>query len=73
MPPAEFEPAIPASSRPQTHALDRAATGIGIRVTVKQANRAVYCHWAHSILRTAILPNVLDLSEAAAVEWMGGA
>ena len=26
---AEFEPAIPASERPQTHALDRAATGIG--------------------------------------------
>jgi hypothetical protein len=29
MPPAEFEPAIPASKRPQTHALDRSATGIG--------------------------------------------
>jgi hypothetical protein len=28
---AAFEPAIPASKRPQTHALDRAATGIGIR------------------------------------------
>jgi len=28
MPPAEFEPAIPASERPQTHDLDRAATGI---------------------------------------------
>jgi hypothetical protein len=27
--PAEFEPAIPASERSQTHALDRAATGIG--------------------------------------------
>jgi hypothetical protein len=26
MPPAAFEPAIPASERPQTHALDRAAT-----------------------------------------------
>jgi hypothetical protein len=26
---AEFEPTIPASERPQTHALDRAATGIG--------------------------------------------
>jgi hypothetical protein len=25
---AEFEPAIPASERPQTHALDHAATGI---------------------------------------------
>jgi len=29
MPPAEFEPAIPASERPQTQALDRAATGTG--------------------------------------------
>ena len=27
MPPAGFAPAIPASGRPQTHALDRAATG----------------------------------------------
>jgi hypothetical protein len=32
MPPAGFELAIPASERPQTHALDRAATGIGIMI-----------------------------------------
>jgi hypothetical protein len=30
MPPAGIEPPIPASERPQTHALDRAATGIGL-------------------------------------------
>jgi len=29
MSPAVFEPTISASERPQTHALDRAATGIG--------------------------------------------
>jgi hypothetical protein len=29
MPPVGFEPEIPESGRPQTHALDRAATGIG--------------------------------------------
>jgi hypothetical protein len=29
MPPVGFEPVIPASARPQIHALDRAATGIG--------------------------------------------
>jgi len=29
MPPAGFEPIIPASEWPQTHALDRTATGIG--------------------------------------------
>jgi hypothetical protein len=29
MPPAEFEPTIPEGEQPQTHTLDRAATGIG--------------------------------------------
>jgi len=29
MPPAGFEPTIPASERPQTYALDRAATATG--------------------------------------------
>ena len=28
---AGFEPAVPTSERPQTHAIDRAATGICIR------------------------------------------
>jgi len=30
--PARFEPAIPASERPQTNALDRATTEIGLRI-----------------------------------------
>ena len=30
MPPAGFEPKIPAGERPQTHALDSAVTGIGL-------------------------------------------
>jgi hypothetical protein len=30
MPPAGFEPAIPASERPRTYALQRAATGISL-------------------------------------------
>jgi hypothetical protein len=30
MSPAGFEPAAPESERPQTHVLDRAATGIGL-------------------------------------------
>jgi hypothetical protein len=42
MPPVGFEPMIPASARPQTYALDRAATGIGtfyytLNVSCKQA------------------------------------
>jgi len=31
--PAGFETEIPASERPQAHALDRAATGIGLKAT----------------------------------------
>ena len=34
MPMVGFEPTVPASVRPQTHALDRAATGIGITIHV---------------------------------------
>ena len=32
VPPAGFEPTIPASERPQTHAFDRAATGTGFLI-----------------------------------------
>ena len=38
MPPAGFEPAIPASERPQTDALGRAATGIGSDVRKRTVN-----------------------------------
>jgi hypothetical protein len=39
MPSVGFEPAIPASERPQTHALDRTATGIGLLIiTLKYLN-----------------------------------
>jgi len=41
MPPAGFEGAITASERPQTHALDRAATGIGIYTVTW--GKFVYC------------------------------
>jgi hypothetical protein len=34
MPAVGFEPTIPASERPQTHALDRAAAGIGTKTTI---------------------------------------
>jgi hypothetical protein len=42
MPPAEFEPEIAASKRPQTHALDSAATGIG--------SEDIYLHWTELAL-----------------------
>ena len=38
MPPAGFEPAIPASNRPQTLALDRWTTGIGMKSCLGGAN-----------------------------------
>ena len=33
MPPVEIEPAISAGERPETYALDRAATGTGVRTS----------------------------------------
>jgi hypothetical protein len=50
-PPTGFEPAIPASERPQTHALDRAATAIGCRriyacqidKTICKREKSVFC------------------------------
>ena len=38
MPPVGFEPTISAGERPQTHALDRAATGTGIKKIFKNLN-----------------------------------
>jgi hypothetical protein len=38
MPSVGFEPAIPASERPQTHIIDRAATGIGVFVYIDTNN-----------------------------------
>jgi hypothetical protein len=40
MPPSGFELTIPASERPQTHALDRAATGIDYEMFAGMENRA---------------------------------
>jgi hypothetical protein len=42
MPPAGFTPAISASERPQTHALDRAAIGIGINFVVPIFNNFIH-------------------------------
>jgi hypothetical protein len=41
MPPAEFEPTIPASERLQTHALDRAATGNGTTLHLPDQTLAI--------------------------------
>jgi len=39
--PGGFEPTIPASERPQTHALGRAATGTGRYVILEQRNKKI--------------------------------
>ena len=39
MAPVEFEPAISAGERPQTYALDRAATGTGLQVVEENKTR----------------------------------
>ena len=41
MPPGGFEPAIPASERPQTYALDRVASGTGTSQIIGCSNKGV--------------------------------
>jgi hypothetical protein len=38
MPPLGFEPSVPARERPQTYALDRAATGTGVMESLHCCN-----------------------------------
>jgi hypothetical protein len=53
MPPVGFEPTIPASARPQTYALERAATGIGVG-----RNKRFFCS-AKNVDRLAGKPTLL--------------
>ena len=43
MPPVGLEPTIPASERPQTHALDRTATAIGKIWPLQESNAVLLC------------------------------
>jgi len=45
MPTAGSKPTIPASERPQAHALDRAATGIYINVGNVEKSTAKFCRY----------------------------
>ena len=58
MPSAGFEPAIPASERPQTRALDRAATGVGVlRVILTK----FYMYFtSHTIFVCSVRPVLLE-------------
>jgi hypothetical protein len=57
MPPAGFDLAIPASERPQTHALDRAATGIGTKKQVSD----FYLIGLRYVSVTSYKPNYLNV------------
>ena len=49
MPPAGFESTIPPSERPQTHALDRAATGTGRKnITIGKRDNSLNCNHPHT-------------------------
>ena len=54
LPPAGFEPAIPASERPKTHALDRATAGIGSMGTVLTKFSDWKYSWHCSYYRTPV-------------------
>jgi len=51
MAPAGFGPAIPARERPQTHALDSAATGFGTP-TILPYNHKCVCVYTHTHTHT---------------------
>jgi hypothetical protein len=56
MSPAGFEPASPASEQPQTHALDRPATGMRLvrQIVRKKINREI---WTRNVIDTTISTN----------------
>ena len=46
---AGFEPTIPASEWPQTHALDRSANGIGVSTSFTRENCKTWCSYIYNI------------------------
>jgi len=53
---AGFEPVFPTNERPQTHALDRVAAEIGLRVLATVNNKKIN---AHSLYQILIVPSDL--------------
>jgi hypothetical protein len=63
---AEFKPAIPASERPRTHALDLAATGIGME-SVKSSDiedRRLTLHERSRLREKKLMP---EMSQSVAI------
>ena len=57
MPPTGFEPTNPASQRPQIHALDRAATGIGRLQACFFQNHRHYWMIIYTLIKTGLTSN----------------
>jgi hypothetical protein len=62
-PPVGFEPTIPVSERPQTHALDRTTTGIGFRSPDRPARSVI------AIPTTLLLLLLLFISRPTNAVW----
>jgi hypothetical protein len=58
LPPAEVKPVIPGSKWPQTHALDRAATGIGTHLTWCLPSLSIYPVWFHTTIYSYMFPAI---------------
>ena len=68
MPQVGFEPSIPASERPQTHALDRSATGTGIfRFIIRKEHKVAYYHKKKLLMNQAVHLTSLNLQRFKAV------
>jgi hypothetical protein len=67
VPPAGFQPAIPASERPHTHALERAAIGIGLRDNGERkmwyACRSTYCNCIEPCGNKALRRSIIQMTE----------
>jgi hypothetical protein len=57
MPPVEFEPTVSAGKRPQTHAVDRAATGTGF-VLFKEFYFGICCQMTRKLVSVAVCETV---------------
>jgi HSP90 family molecular chaperone len=57
MPPVGFQPTIAAGERPQIYALDRAATGTGIFISLKQNKTMVYLCEKYSYRKDVVVSN----------------
>ena len=66
IPPAGFEPGTPAGERPQTLALDRSATGIGLISSLLRKNTGVKETYVRACARARCVASVASTTEIAA-------